>query len=284
MLVAMIGSWVCPTPKDWKCPPSIVNFISPIASLPITSGATATAARERRMNGLCYITFGSMTKLIIRTLSSSLSLSYDEVVRFLRSLLSRAISDVGMRGIVHGLTLTSSTNRLPLTLTHASTITRATPTTPTALPSSPRSATTTTTTTHDEETHMLWLCEDEYVNHDWLYGQCELIIHHGGAGTVTSSIRAACTQVICPFAFDQHWWAETISHLNIGISCNSLWPTLMVASPSSLERGAHQLSDAIKRSREGFVHEMTLKYSMLIQNEHIHKDTIDVVDLLLQSS
>lgn len=42
------------------------------------------------------------------------------------------------------------------------------------------------------------------------------LVHHGGAGTTGSACRSALPQIIVPFAFDQHLWAERICDLGLG--------------------------------------------------------------------
>jgi len=51
----------------------------------------------------------------------------------------------------------------------------------------------------------------------WLLPQCSLVIHHGGCGTVNDALHAAVPQVVCPFIFDQFFWAEKCSQL--GVAC-----------------------------------------------------------------
>ncbi|WP_322815447.1 glycosyltransferase [Chloroflexus sp.] len=43
--------------------------------------------------------------------------------------------------------------------------------------------------------------------HDWLLPQAVAMIHHGGAGTTASALRAGIPSVIVPFAADQPFWA-----------------------------------------------------------------------------
>ncbi len=45
------------------------------------------------------------------------------------------------------------------------------------------------------------------IPHDWLLPQAAAMIHHGGAGTTASALRAGVPSVIVPLAADQPFWA-----------------------------------------------------------------------------
>jgi UDP:flavonoid glycosyltransferase YjiC (YdhE family) len=64
------------------------------------------------------------------------------------------------------------------------------------------------------------LSEDIYtvqsVPHDWLFPRTSGIIHHGGAGTTASSLRAGVTTCITPFFDDQPFWGRRVSKLQVG--------------------------------------------------------------------
>ena len=55
------------------------------------------------------------------------------------------------------------------------------------------------------------------VDHSWLFPQCRTVVHHGGAGTVASGLRAGCPTVVIPFFGDQPFWGKVIEHLNFGV-------------------------------------------------------------------
>ncbi|KAL4565902.1 hypothetical protein LXL04_030008 [Taraxacum kok-saghyz] len=52
--------------------------------------------------------------------------------------------------------------------------------------------------------------------HDWLFRQCAAVVHHGGAGTTATGLKAGCPTTIIPFFGDQHFWGEKIYHLGVG--------------------------------------------------------------------
>jgi sterol 3beta-glucosyltransferase len=58
----------------------------------------------------------------------------------------------------------------------------------------------------------------EAVPHDWLFPRVSAVIHHGGAGTTASALRAGIPSVVIPFFADQSFWARRITQLGAGVS------------------------------------------------------------------
>ena len=54
------------------------------------------------------------------------------------------------------------------------------------------------------------------VPHDWLFPQVAAVVHHGGAGTTASGLRAGRPSVICPFMADQPFWGELVYQRGAG--------------------------------------------------------------------
>jgi len=54
--------------------------------------------------------------------------------------------------------------------------------------------------------------------HEWLFPQCSIAIHHGGAGTSAASFRAGIPTIIFPVLemADQPYWAERAAELGLG--------------------------------------------------------------------
>jgi vancomycin aglycone glucosyltransferase len=63
------------------------------------------------------------------------------------------------------------------------------------------------------------------VNHQLLFEHVAAVVHHGGAGTTTAAGRAGAPQVVIPHHFDQHYWAERVEHLGVGVAHRSFSPT-----------------------------------------------------------
>ncbi|XP_074321105.1 sterol 3-beta-glucosyltransferase UGT80A2-like isoform X2 [Silene latifolia] len=54
------------------------------------------------------------------------------------------------------------------------------------------------------------------VPHDWLFLQCAAVVHHGGAGTTSAGLKAACPTTIVPFFGDQPFWGERVHEKGVG--------------------------------------------------------------------
>ncbi|XP_021771579.1 sterol 3-beta-glucosyltransferase UGT80B1-like isoform X2 [Chenopodium quinoa] len=52
--------------------------------------------------------------------------------------------------------------------------------------------------------------------HDWLFPQCSAVVHHGGAGTTATGLRAGCPTTVIPFFGDQFFWGDRIHQKGLG--------------------------------------------------------------------
>ena len=52
--------------------------------------------------------------------------------------------------------------------------------------------------------------------HDWLFPQVSCVVHHGGAGTTASGLRAGRPTVVVPFFGDQFFWGDRVFHAHAG--------------------------------------------------------------------
>ncbi len=57
---------------------------------------------------------------------------------------------------------------------------------------------------------------DEYAPHNQLFREVTAIVHHGGLGTTSSSLRAGRPTLICPFMMDQKYWGHRVFQLGAG--------------------------------------------------------------------
>lgn len=53
--------------------------------------------------------------------------------------------------------------------------------------------------------------------HDWLFGQIDAAVHHGGAGTTGASLRAGVPTITKPFFGDQFFFGSRLEDLGVGI-------------------------------------------------------------------
>ena len=56
----------------------------------------------------------------------------------------------------------------------------------------------------------------EYIPHDWLFPRVKAVVHHGGAGTTASGLRAGKPTLVVPFGGDQPFWGARVHALGCG--------------------------------------------------------------------
>lgn len=54
------------------------------------------------------------------------------------------------------------------------------------------------------------------IPHDRLFPRTAAVVHHGGAGTTATALRAGVPSLVCPFFGDQPYWAERVHRLGAG--------------------------------------------------------------------
>jgi len=52
---------------------------------------------------------------------------------------------------------------------------------------------------------------------DWLFPRMSAVIHHGGAGTTASALRAGVPQLVLPFIADQPFWGRQVAEQGLGV-------------------------------------------------------------------
>jgi vancomycin aglycone glucosyltransferase len=63
------------------------------------------------------------------------------------------------------------------------------------------------------------------VNVHALFARVAAVVHHGGAGTTTAAALAGVPQVVIPNHYDQHYWAQRVHTLGIGMAHTAGAPT-----------------------------------------------------------
>lgn len=56
------------------------------------------------------------------------------------------------------------------------------------------------------------------VNQQALFARVAAVVHHGGAGTTTAAALGGAPQVIIPQLYDQHYWAQRVQQLGVGVA------------------------------------------------------------------
>ncbi|MFE3055854.1 glycosyltransferase [Nocardia sp. NPDC059239] len=54
--------------------------------------------------------------------------------------------------------------------------------------------------------------------HEWLFPRTAAVVHHGGAGTTGTGLRAGVPNVVCPFHMDQPFWGARVVALGVAAS------------------------------------------------------------------
>lgn len=92
--------------------------------------------------------------------------------------------------------------------------------------------------------------------HDWLFPQCAAVVHHGGAGTTATGLRAGCPTTVVPFFGDQFFWGDRIHERGVG-------PAPIPINDLNVER----LSNAIKFMLDPEVKIRAMELAKLIEEE-----------------
>ncbi|GAU13332.1 hypothetical protein TSUD_42860 [Trifolium subterraneum] len=92
--------------------------------------------------------------------------------------------------------------------------------------------------------------------HDWLFPQCSAVVHHGGAGTTATGLKAGCPTTIVPFFGDQFFWGDRIHQKELGPAPIPIY-----------ELNVENLSHAIKFMLQPEVKSRAMEVANLIENE-----------------
>lgn len=96
------------------------------------------------------------------------------------------------------------------------------------------------------------------VSHDQLFPRCAAILHHGGAGTVDTALRAGVPQLVQPHMLDQFWYAAGLKRIGVagaalrsrGLDVEELTQALSIAcAPATVDRSRQ--ARALARSNDG---------------------------------
>ncbi|GBG81511.1 hypothetical protein CBR_g32500 [Chara braunii] len=90
------------------------------------------------------------------------------------------------------------------------------------------------------------LCLSGSLSHRVLLPHFDAVVHHGGSGTTAAALRAGVPQVICPFLFDQFYWAERMFW--IGVASEPLAPTDVMIDGIGMDKGTNEAQDMAERS------------------------------------
>ena len=96
------------------------------------------------------------------------------------------------------------------------------------------------------------------INFDWLFPQCSVVVHQGGAGTTHTSLRSGVATLICAFIADQFYWGERVKKMGAGtwfryqeLNSAKLLEGLKYCLTPAIQRGAISLSKKMKNEEDG---------------------------------
>ena len=94
----------------------------------------------------------------------------------------------------------------------------------------------------------------ESVPHTWLFPKMNMVIHHGGAGTTATGLRAGRPTIIIPHNADQPAWGQRVFELGVGskpikkskLTADNLSEAIMYSMTPVIIKNAEQLGQKLK--------------------------------------
>ncbi len=74
--------------------------------------------------------------------------------------------------------------------------------------------------------------------HDWLFPRCEMVLHHGGAGTTAAALRAGVPSIALPHGADQTFWGQRVHSIGAGPAPIPVKKLSMEALVAALEQAS----------------------------------------------
>jgi len=109
-----------------------------------------------------------------------------------------------------------------------------------------------------------------YINaapHDWLLPRCKMVIHHGGAGTMSAGLRAGIPNIVLPFTADQPFWGRRVHALGAG-------PRPILVRNLSAEK----LTNAISQAEEISIRERAQALGRRIRGEDGVRRAVELIE------
>jgi sterol 3beta-glucosyltransferase len=111
--------------------------------------------------------------------------------------------------------------------------------------------------------------------HDWLFPQCSVIVHHGGAGTFSASLRSSRPSVVCAFQGDQPFYGSLTEAKGLG-----RYLGIVGSSTVTSESLGAAIIDMAENSE---VRERTARTSALVRAEDGVTIAADFIDSIVES-
>ena len=110
----------------------------------------------------------------------------------------------------------------------------------------------------------------ESIPHSWLFPKMKIVIHHGGAGTTATGLRAGKPTIIIPHNADQPAWGQRIFELGVGskpikktkLTADNLASAILFAQQPNIISKAEKLGQELRK-------ENGVKNAVKIINDYI---------------
>ncbi len=94
----------------------------------------------------------------------------------------------------------------------------------------------------------------ESIPHTWLFPKMKMVIHHGGAGTTATGLRAGKPTIIIPHNADQPAWGQRVFELGVGskpikkskLTANKLAEAILYCQSPNIIANAQRLGQELK--------------------------------------
>ncbi|KAI9078645.1 hypothetical protein K1719_039394 [Acacia pycnantha] len=122
--------------------------------------------------------------------------------------------------------------------------------------------------------------------HEWLFPQCSAVVHHGGAGTTATGLKAGCPTAIVPFFGDQFFWGDRIYEKGLGpapipiseLTCEKLLNAINFMLQPEVKSRAVEIAklleseDGVGAAMDAFHRHLPLDLSFPSQSQPVEQD------------
>lgn len=109
---------------------------------------------------------------------------------------------------------------------------------------------------------------------DWLFPRMAAVVHHGGAGTTATGLRAGVPSVVIPFFADQFFWGWRVSELGAG-------PKAIARGKLSSENLSANIIEAVN---DKAMKSRASKIGKRIRAEDGVSNAVEIIDRILRSA
>lgn len=107
------------------------------------------------------------------------------------------------------------------------------------------------------------------VPYDFLLRYVNLMVHHGGAGTVSSCAHSGVPMLVVPFFGDQYFWGKQVQDLGIGCA---------ISYNEANEYNVSEVLEFLSQETNNEYVQNTIKLAEKLKNENGVQNTIDIIE------